>query len=466
MTQLEKNPLTSLIPPENAFRHIVAFGSTGSGKTRYFLLPYFQKFMEHFGDSPKKKAGALIVDVKGDMSVFVRRALKAVNREDDLLVLGRGGNTWCNPVHLLSQDSRGFAEELIQLTELNRKVGGRNDDFWVENTRRILTVATIQAKIRGFGRVDSLFEIGHALEHLATAYTESEVNKSTTKMIRWAAANELISQREAVTLTSYLESDLQNLPLTTWGCILNYARSYLSTLIDGPLAELFSPSSQRCHLFYPEEIIDKGKVVVLSLSPLHYGPMANSLRMLIKTAFQRVILKRNDLCHFDGKSVSPLSFRPVCFVADELATTLASGKADIGDVFFLSLAREFRCACLFATQGISALHSAVRGDTATIAHLLNNCATKVFLNSTCPETIELFEKLASQAGDTDDPGYPHFHLRDRLREGDPTSCTFVPQTSPQSLKVGEAAIVTTDGKTIYGQLPCFDNANWLNEPNT
>jgi len=74
---------------------------------------------------------------------------------------------------------------------------------------------------------------------------------------------------------------------------------------------------------------------------------------------------------------------------DEFHTILSAGGRS-GDAYFLDRAREFRCMCLLASQGISAINS-VLPSAAMLNHLLNNCRTKFFFANDCPQTSEYFE---------------------------------------------------------------------------
>lgn len=464
---------TDQIAQDAIFRHVLALGDTGSGKTRYFLLPYLERLLASHAETPEPRAGAFILDVKGDMVGYVRQILRRIGREEDLVVLGKGGNAWLDPFDFLHRDTRNIAEELIQLTSMIRGVNGRSDDFWIENARRLLTAGAAFSRIRGFGRLESLHAIDDALGELAEARNgyddEGARGKSLAgfvQMARWAVTSKVLSPEEGRMLVTYLETDLRSLPDGTWGVILNYTRSYLAAILDGRLSQLFTPAENRPHRFRSETVLDAGKVAVISLSSLHFGPMADALRTLLKTGFQRCVLRRYDLRHFDGHNTRPISNRPVYFVADEFAASLTSGRQDIGDPFFLSQAREFRCGCLLATQGISALLAAARDD-ASVSNLVNNCATKLFLHNTCPETLELSEVLTSGPKGTKPPAAPpYFRLpncefeRMHSVDGKRDECLPDAHRIIRQMAVGEGLLCRHDGQAFKVRLSCIEGVEW------
>ena len=78
-------------------------------------------------------------------------------------------------------------------------------------------------------------------------------------------------------------------------------------------------------------------------------------------------------------------------VQDEFHTIIAANGRST-DAYFLDRSREFRCMCIMATQGISAISSVVQ-NSAIRDHLLNNCRTKFFFSNDCPQTTSYFESL-------------------------------------------------------------------------
>jgi hypothetical protein len=177
----------------------------------------------------------------------------------------------------------------------------------------------------------------------------------------------------------------------TWATIGNMTRNYIAQFSQPALQELFQPCEGKPKIT-PEEIIDRGLLLIVSLSPVIYGEAASPFRVALKKAFFDRILQRNHLVTGKRGEERPINqIRPILCVMDEFHTTL-SPKGRSSDAYFLDRAREFRCMCILATQGISAISSVISDDGIRY-HLLNNCRTKFFFANDCPQTLEYFEKI-------------------------------------------------------------------------
>ena len=386
--------LLEVIPPEDLFRHLVVFGATGCGKTRHVILPLLARVLARDANDPEKRAGALIFDVKGDMAEHVGKVMKAAGRTDEVITLGRNGNAWFDPFDGHAHDSRFVAEQVIEIVRgLHPNCsGGSYDDFWIENNRRLLQMAAVIARAHGAGVMGGLKGLSKAVSLLCSIRSldeDDEQINSTMECLSIAEQLKLVPLSEIKMARDYLKTDAHTLADNTWSVVVNYAKTYISCLTDSKLAEVLSPSHP--HQFLPEEVIDQGRVVLVSLSRIHYGPAAEVYRNLIKTAFQSCALQRYHRQYFDGTTLRPINAtRPVYFVADEFPALVTSGSKDDGDAFFLDKCREVKVGCILSAQGVSALTARMQSD-ARAAHLLNNCCTKVFLSTDCAETLRYFE---------------------------------------------------------------------------
>lgn len=107
--------MLATLSPEDLFKHLLVFGSTGCGKTRNVILPLLAQVLGRDAGDPKRRAGALIFDVKGDMPDHVQAVMKAAGRDDEIITIGRGGNAWFDPFAGIGHDSRAVAERLIEM---------------------------------------------------------------------------------------------------------------------------------------------------------------------------------------------------------------------------------------------------------------------------------------------------------------------------------------------------------------
>jgi len=413
------------IPPLDLLEHILATGGTGSGKTRSFLLPLMESVLERFGNESSSRAGMFLIDAKGDMGDMGAECVRRAGRTDTLHILGPGGNCWFPLFSQFAGDASRVANFLFEILEdRSGQGGGENESFWEENARRLLRAGAICAKARHGLDLGGLDGISAGINAIMDAHSPSddeepdEDESSCDKMrtiLEEGFVQGRIGRRELEDTLDYVRRDVVGGNPRTWATISNMTRNYLAQFSMPALREIFeeTPGKKRVG---PEDVIDEGLLLLVSLSPVIYGQAAAPFRVAIKKAVFDRILQRDHLVTLEEGTPRPINrHRPILAVMDEFHTTL-SARGTSCDAFFLDRAREFRCMCVLATQGISAISSVIP-NTGLRNHLLNNCRTKFFFANDCPETIEYFEYI----GGLEDrmvktmtfqpaPAPPRFHL--------------------------------------------------------
>lgn len=395
--------------PIDLLEHILATGGTGSGKTRSFLLPLVERVLRRFGTDDRNKAAMFLMDAKGDMAALAAECARRAGREEDVFILGEGGNCWFPFFEQFSGDTTRVANALFEILESRSSQGGSNragssnDSFWDENARRLLRAAATLAKAAHGTSLGGLSGIAHAVNRIiAIKHNDSgdddawEASSDETAislcLMPTKSGLEMgwLTEPEILELERYLREDVLRGNPRTWATIANMTRNYIAQFSQPELRKLFEPQPGKTRI-RPEDIIDKGRLLIVSLSPVIYGEASAPFRLAVKKAFCERVLQRPHLCLLEeGEPRFINQHRPVLYVCDEFHTTLSTGSS--GEAFFLDRAREFRCMCVLATQGISAIQS-VLGDPSLCSHLLNNCRTKFFFANDCPQTSRYFEEM-------------------------------------------------------------------------
>jgi len=401
-------------PAKDLFEHVLVTGATGSGKTRSVFLPLVEMTLRHFGQDANHKAAVFLVDGKGDMVDMAKDCVNRAGRAEDLYIFGEGGNCWVPLFECFAGDVATVAEYLFAILEERGGMGyGTNDSFWYENAKRLLRAAVGIAKAMHGNNMGGLNGIARSLQLICDIRTlddsdepddsnllkGSSAGKEITRQLEEAFIEGRISHEERKSILDYMENDVARLPWRTLGTIFNMGKNYLSQFAKPELQLLFSEQAGKKKIM-PEDIIDRGLIVVVSLSPSIYGEVARPFRIAIKKLFCEKILQRNSLYwHGDSEPRRINQVRPVIYGCDEFHTTLES-MGNMADAYFLDRCREFRCMCILATQGVSALQSVIR-ESGMCNHLLNNCRTKFFFANDCPETSGYFENLLGYEYRTD-----------------------------------------------------------------
>ena len=407
---LEPFPLGNIsLRPIDLLEHVLATGGTGSGKTRSFVLPLMESVLRRFGMEQECKAGMVLIDAKGDMTELAGECARRAGRQDDVLILGEGGNCWYALFEQFGGDPTAVANFLYETLEdcgpgaLSR-AGGSNDSFWEENARRMLRSAIILAKARHGDSLDGLQGIADGIDSIiavqqnTSSDDDDSVNSDSGDQIlaeaKEACGEHRITGDEMSALGRYIERDVIGGNSKTWATIANMARNYIAQFSQPALQRLFKPSPGKTRV-RPEDVIDKGIILIVSLSPVIYGAASTPFRMAVKKGFCERVLQRTHLCTSEGGMERPINQeRPILYVCDEFHTTL-NAKGPSADAYFLDRAREFRCMCVLATQGISAIQSVI-GCQNMCDHLLNNCRTKFFFANDCPQTSRYFESIGGE----------------------------------------------------------------------
>lgn len=392
------------ITPNDLLEHVFATGGTGSGKTRSFLLPCVEAVLNRFGNDPDQRAGMVLIDAKGDMAELAGECIRRSGRKDEPYILGAGGNCWFSIFDQFGGDPTAVANFLFDTLEdrTGRRGVSANESFWEENARRLLRSASICAKAvhgKSMGNISGIREAINLLLSIKHGYetdNDDEVITQSPRALFLDTVSKgfregLISHGEYSDVKEYVERDMLPGASTTWGTISNMARNYVTQFSQPALQDLFRPGGGREKII-PEEIIDRGVLLIVSLSPVIYGDAATPFRIALKKAFFQRILQRNHLVIGSRDKERLINQnRPILCVMDEFHTTLTPGGRG-SEAYFLDRAREFRCMCILASQGISAISSVIPYDGVR-DHLLNNCRTKFFFANDCPQTLEYFETL-------------------------------------------------------------------------
>ena len=122
------NPDWLVIPERGLYTGVAIFGAVGSGKTSACMHPFSRQLLGWQATNPKKRAAALILEVKGDFCYDIREILEKAGREDDYMELSMDGEYQWNPLGAHWLDSYSLAYTVSSL--LNQLFGKGKDPFW------------------------------------------------------------------------------------------------------------------------------------------------------------------------------------------------------------------------------------------------------------------------------------------------------------------------------------------------
>ena len=123
-----ERPSWLVVPEKGLYTGVLVVGAVGTGKTTACMYPFARQLLTWQADDPRRRAGALVLEVKGDFCHQVRRILGKANREDDYLEIGLGGSWQWNPLDDPHLDSYSMAYGVASL--INQLFGKSREPFW------------------------------------------------------------------------------------------------------------------------------------------------------------------------------------------------------------------------------------------------------------------------------------------------------------------------------------------------
>ena len=121
-------PSWLVVPEKGLYTGVLVVGAVGTGKTTACMYPFAKQLLSWRADDPRRRAGALVLEVKGDFCHQVRSILDDAGRGDDYLEIGLGGSWQWNPLDDPLLDSYSAAYGVASL--INQLFGKSGEPFW------------------------------------------------------------------------------------------------------------------------------------------------------------------------------------------------------------------------------------------------------------------------------------------------------------------------------------------------
>ena len=121
-------PSWLVVPEKGLYTGVLVVGAVGTGKTTACMYPFAKQLLSWRADDPRRRAGALVLEVKGDFCHQVRSILDDAGRGDDYLEIGLGGSWQWNPLDDALLDSYSAAYGVASL--INQLFGKSGEPFW------------------------------------------------------------------------------------------------------------------------------------------------------------------------------------------------------------------------------------------------------------------------------------------------------------------------------------------------
>ncbi|HWW82256.1 MAG TPA: type IV secretion system DNA-binding domain-containing protein [Vicinamibacterales bacterium] len=457
------DPSWLTIPERGLFTGIAIVGAVGTGKTTGCLYPFADQLFGYCRADRERRIGALVLEVKGDFCVWLRRLLHRHGRDEDYVEVSLEGPWRYNPLH---NDLDAYALAFGIASLLNNVFGKGKEPFWqqaytnlikfiillhkvvddyvtlfevyvcainpdqlarkiAEGERRCAVHETVLVDIEtyhahaplaafpfemdaGVGRLRA--PVSSPLQDcLATHAISHQIDRPDPTDPREADRR---AQFEAV--KRWFDHDWRRIEPKLRTSIVEGISVFLSLFDDNPaMKRVFCPpkacydpvANADGHLGRPlppfAALIEQGVVCALNFPVAANPALAKIIGTLMKQDFQRAVLSRIPAMAREPER----HWREVVFLCDEYHAFATVGEDDpTGDEKFFSLSRQAKCIAIVATQSVSSLRSALPGESWRT--LLQTFRTKIFLAL----SDDFSARVASDLCGKDERLTPQYHL--------------------------------------------------------
>ena len=361
------------IPEKGLYQNILITGTIGTGKTSSAMYPFTEQLIEYESENYDKKIGMLILDVKGNYFNQVKKFAYKYNRLDDVIVIELGGKYKYNPLNKPNLKASVLANRLKIILELFS--GKTTESYWIDKSEQILCECIKFCRLYNDGYVN--FEELHNLVTNQNYYIEK------IEIVKKLFQKNKFSKEECydlLTSITFFEKEFYKLDSRTMSILKSEITRITNCFIsDYQVSKTFNPTQIEQNFYGLEEILSKGKIVVLNMNIAEYKNLSKIIAAYLKLDFQSEVLSR---LAQNNKNKT----RPVAFISDEYHEYITETDAD-----FFAQSREAKCINIVATQSYTSLLKTLN-DESILKVVIQNLINKIWFRTDDIYTIEEVQK--------------------------------------------------------------------------
>lgn len=337
------------------------------------MYPFTEQLIEYESENYDKKIGMLILDVKGNYFNQVRKFAYKYNRLDDVIVIELGGKYKYNPLNKPNLKASVLANRLKVILELFS--GKTTESYWIDKSEQILCECIKFCRLYNDGYVN--FEELHNLVTNQNYYIEK------IEIVKKLFQKNKFSKEECydlLTSITFFEKEFYKLDSRTMSILKSEITRITNCFIsDYQVSKTFNPTQIEQNFYGLEEILSKGKIVVLNMNIAEYKNLSKIIAAYLKLDFQSEVLSR---LAQNNKNKT----RIVAFISDEYHEYITETDAD-----FFAQSREAKCINIVATQSYTSLLKTLN-DESILKVVIQNLINKIWLRTDDTYTIEEVQK--------------------------------------------------------------------------
>ena len=362
---------TIKIKEKGLYQNFLITGTIGSGKTSSAMYPFTRQLIEYEAENPEKKLAMLILDVKGNYFNQVKKYSNDYNRSKDIIVIELGNSVKYNPLdkpHLKPQVLANRLKTILLLFSENN-----SESYWLDEAEKVITECIKLCRIYNDGYVNFL-EL-HKLITLPNYY-----NEKISLLRNLFISNKLTTHQiyDLNTSLEFFEKEFKALDDRTLSILKSEITRITNIFVsDYDILNTFCPSKNDINFYGFEEIIKKGKIVVLNMNIAEYQNLSKIMAAYLKLDFQAEVMKN---------LASGNIPRTTAFICDEYSEYVTKTDAD-----FFSQSREAKCINIVSTQSYSSIRNTINNEFSTNV-IIQNLVNKIWFRTDDIRTIESAQK--------------------------------------------------------------------------
>lgn len=359
-----------VIPESGLYQNFLITGTIGTGKTASAMYPFTKQFLAYNSLHPNKKIGMLILDVKGNYYSQIKKYVNFYHLENDFIVLSFSSSVFYNPLHKPNLKPQVLADRLKTILTLFSE--NNSESYWLDKASQILAECIKLCRLYNDNYVTFL-EL-HKLITIPTYYQDKIC------ILHQKFKNGFFSEEQLYELNTcldFFEQEFKNLDSRTKHILISEITRITNVFVsDYQVCSMFcSPLSKLSFLGF-DEVIQKGKIVVLNFNVSEYGLLSKILAAYLKLDFQTEVM--TFLANGFPKTT--------VFICDEYDKFCTKTDSD-----FFSVSREAKCINIVSTQSYSSLKNTLKEDS-SVKVITQNLINKIWFRNDDIYTIEDIQK--------------------------------------------------------------------------
>lgn len=333
------------------------------------MYPFTKQFLQ-YNKKNTKKIGMLILDVKGNYYSQVKKYAENLNMINDLIIIELNSNVFYNPLHKPDLKPQILANRIKTILTLFSE--NNTESFWLDKVEQILTEAIKLCRIYNNNYVTFL-----EIHKLIT--DENYLNRKI-KIIKDLFISAKLNNNQIYELNTsldFFQKEFFNLDSRTKGILISEITRITNTFIsDYDVVKTFCSPKENLTFSGFDEVIEKGKIVVLNMNISEYTLLSKIIATYLKLDFQSEVMQNL------SKNRSKIS----AFICDEYDKYCTKTDCD-----FFSVSREAKCINIISTQSYSSLKKTLK-DESSVKVITQNLINKIWFRTDDIFTIEEIQK--------------------------------------------------------------------------